>query len=371
MLYNRVLAELKDNKTLREQNKEIAIPFPFERFSKYIPGIQRGRYVIVTANSKVGKSKITDFMYFYTPIEYIRNNKTDLDVKILYFSLEMSKEDKIKELVCYLLYKYYGYNYSPEEISSVFKHLILPDQVLSILESTEFTNLVAYFESKIIFYDTTRNPYGIYKTVREYAHENGKYFTKNRELLDTKLIEVGNEFECKRIDHYQPNNPNEYVIVITDHISLLTPDNNQNGSKTIHDAMQEFSSKYCLGMRDRWKYTIVNVQQQAAAMESLDNFKLDRLQPSANGLGDNKLTGRDVDMILGVFAPTRHKIKDYEGYDISKLKDNHRELSVILNRRGPALSTQLFFNGACSYFQELPRAEEFQKNPNLYTKWII
>lgn len=52
-LYNRVLTELKTNKQLRESNQEIAIPFPFKRFSEYIPGIQKGRYYLLSANQKV------------------------------------------------------------------------------------------------------------------------------------------------------------------------------------------------------------------------------------------------------------------------------------------------------------------------------
>jgi hypothetical protein len=366
-LYKRILEELRKNKQLRENNQEIAIPFPFSRFSKFIPGIQKGRYYIISANQKVGKSKFTDFAFFYSPIEYILNNKSNLEVKILYFSLEMSKEEKMKELTCYILYKYYGYSASPEEISSVFKDNILPDNVLKILESDAFNNLMDSFEKRITFYDNVRNPFGIFKTVRDYAHKNGVYYGKDGSKLNTILIEQGNETEVKKIDFYQPNRPNEYVIVITDHVSLLTPEENHRGD--IHSAMGEYSSRYCLAMRDRWQYIPVNIQQQASAMESTENFKLDKLQPSSNGLGDNKLTGRDCNVMLGLFAPYRHKIGKWEGYDITKLKDNHRELSVILNRHGPALTTQLYFKGNCGFFSELPPVELFNEKPELYNRF--
>lgn len=35
------------------KGEDINIPFPFPKFSKYVAGIQQGRYFIVTANSKV------------------------------------------------------------------------------------------------------------------------------------------------------------------------------------------------------------------------------------------------------------------------------------------------------------------------------
>jgi len=255
-LYNRVLTELKTNKQLRESNQEIAIPFPFKRFSNFIPGIQRGRYIITTASSKVGKSKFTDFSFVYSPIEYVVNNVTNLDVKVLYFSLEMSKEDKMKELTCYLLYKYYGHALSPEEVSSVFKDKILSNEVLAILESEAFNVLINKFEERVIFYDNTRNPFGIYKTVREYANANGEYYDKNGVKLDKHLIYLNTESEVRKIDHYKPHNKNEYVIVITDHISLLTPEKNHHSN--LHDAMGDFSSNYCLNIRDKkiWRKQI-------------------------------------------------------------------------------------------------------------------
>ena len=43
--------------------------------------------------------------------------------------------------------------------------------------------------------------------------------------------------------------------------------------------------------------------------------------------------------------------------DITQLRDNYREFVTIFNRRGSAISTDLFFNGDVNYFKELPAAE--------------
>lgn len=60
--------------------------------------------------------------------------------------------------------------------------------------------------------------------------------------------------------------------------------------------------------------------------------------------------------MLGLFAPYRYEIPKWEGYNISRLQDNFRELSVILNRRGSGfISVPLYFNGAVNYFKELPK----------------
>jgi hypothetical protein len=366
-LFKRVLEELEINKKLRENNQEIAIPFPFRKFSEWIPGIQRARYFGVSASSKIGKSKLTKQMFVYAPIEYILNTKTRLDIKILYFCLETNKEEEMKEIVCYILYKYYNVLISPDEISSVFKNKILTDDVLTILKSDRFNKLVAEFEKRIWFIDTVRTPSGINNVVTRYAHTVGYYYDKEGNKLSTELIESGNEEELQKVDRFKMHNPNLMVETIVDHVSLLVPERGLHND--LHDAMGDYSANHALKWRDRYGFTVVDVHQQAAASESLENFKLERLQPTANGLADNKTNGRNFDMLLGLFAPNRYKIAKYEGYDITKLRDNHRELSVIFNRRGPALTTQLYFRGAANFFDELPSPHLFNEKPELYNRF--
>lgn len=58
--------------------------------------------------------------------------------------------------------------------------------------------------------------------------------------------------------------------------------------------------------------------------------------------------------MFGLFAPHRYKISDYEGYNIDKLGDNYRELSVILNRSGSGfINLDMYFHGACNHFKKL------------------
>lgn len=356
MLLEDVLETLRSNKKIREQGKEITIPFPFPRFAQYIPGIQKRRYYIVTANSKVGKTKLADYLFVYHPLLYIRENKTNIKVKILYFSLEMSKEDKVRELISHLLFIRKGVKISPDLMDSVYKHYILEDDVMQAIE--EIKPELQLILDNIVFFDNVRNPFGIYKSVREYAHANGHYEDINGNILNTEFIEKGINDEAKKIYRYIPNNPDEFVIIITDHVSLLTPEK----GGTLHDAIGLFSSQYCLHIRDRWDYVVVNVQQQAAAQEGVENFQNNMLRPSANGLGDNKLTGRDCDFLIGLFAPIRFRKENWEGYNIKTLKDNFREISLILNRRGSPAISGLYFDGMVNYFYELPLAEEMDSD---------
>lgn len=89
-----------------------------------------------------------------------------------------------------------------------------------------------------------------------------------------------------------------------------------------------------------------------------------KLVPSLDKLANNKEVGRNYFILLGLFAPERYGIAGYLGYDITKLRDNFRELSIIKNRLGtPNLKLPLYFNGATNTFIELPppKSEECKK----------
>ena len=109
-------------------------------------------------------------------------------------------------------------------------------------------------------------------------------------------------------------------------------------------------------LRNKFAITPVDIQQQAAAKESLDSFKQGKLEPSLEGLAETKLTQRDWDIAIGVFSPARHEIPKYKGYDITKLKDSYRYINVLKNRYGISnVSDNLFFMGAVNMFCELPK----------------
>lgn len=350
-----VLDEFKTNKKLREDGKYIGLPMPFPRMRKKFPYITKGRYIICTASSKIGKTQITDFLFLYWPFIFQRELKTNIKFRITYFSLEMSKADKVKAAISFLLYYYKGIAASPDKLSSQYDEYVLEDSLLKEIEDN--SGLVEEFLSMVEVVDNIRNPYGIYKYCKDRAEREGKYTYKTIDWVDPKTKESKPR---EVIDEYIPDDPDLFNIVITDHISLLAPENGE----TLHQAMGKFSATMCLKLRDRFKYLMVNVQQQGQAQEGVENAKLGMLRPSHNGLGDNKLTGRDCDLMFGLFAPNRYNIKSHEGYDITQLRDNYREFLTILNRRGSAIGTDLYFDGEVNFFKELPTPENM--NPEIY-----
>ena len=81
------------------------------------------------------------------------------------------------------------------------------------------------------FIDDIRNPTGIYKFVDEYAQKNGTQHKKVVEFVNNK---TGETWEKEVNDYYEPNDPEEYVMVLIDHISLISTEK-KNGVQLIKD----------------------------------------------------------------------------------------------------------------------------------------
>jgi hypothetical protein len=258
----------------------------------------------------------------------------------------MSKEEKMLSAFANILFVKENIRVSPSDLKSPNIDNILSEDVLNTIKKYE-----PYFkklEEVVEFIDDVRNPYGIYKTLENYAEANGT----------THYREIDNNGEKISVfDHYEPNDPDEYVIIIIDHISLITPEKDKDTgiSMSLHQSIGKLSSNYLVKLRNRFNYVPVVIQQQAQAQESLENKKYNKLKPTLDGLGDNKMTQRDANVVLGLFSPYRHEIPDYFGYDITFFKDNIRFLEILANREGLSNSTcPLYFDGAVNYFSELP-----------------
>lgn len=265
-------------------------------------------------------------------------------------------------LISNRLYTEYNISISVIDLQS-FTERLSPFIIKKIEECKEY---FSDFEKYIEVIDTIYNPTGIYKYVRKYATDNGThhYRTLNIDGKDTKIY-----------DYYEPNDEKEFVIVVTDHVSLLQEEKNYITGMMMnkHQTISKWSADYCRKQISKnFKYTVVNVQQQEAAKEKQEYYRggsiESKLEPSLDGLADNKLTQRDALIVLGLFAPDRYEIKKHLNYEIVKLKDNYRSLKILKNRLGrPNLKLGLFFDGKTNDFFELP-SHDSNEIQNIYEK---
>jgi hypothetical protein len=346
-LFLRTFKSIQNKRQRILDGKINCIPWGFPRFEEESPGIEQGKMYMVTAHPKAGKTQLTDWLFLYNVIQQVIDFKLDIRLKIFYFTLEMSKEEKMLSCFANILYMKEGLVISPKDLKSTQASKVLSKENLDIIEKYQpYFNKI---EEVVEFVDSVRHPFGIYDFVRKYALANGTIHYKevNTDGVITKIV-----------DYYEANDPDEYVITIIDHIGLISSEKRNGVQLTLHESMSVLSSDYLIKLRNRFNYIPVIVQQQALAGENLEHKKAGALRPSLANLGDNKLTSRDINVAFGIFSPYKNEIPEYMGYDITKFKDNIRFLEIITSRDGGAGTIcPLYFNGAVNYFKELPKPE--------------
>lgn len=354
-IFETALTSIKEAKRVREAGGVNSIPFGLPSLDRHVPGIMKGIQYLITASSGVGKTQLSKFLFVNQPYKFIKEHpEHGFKIKILYFALEESKEEFMYSLISNRLKEKYGLNVSNMQLRGI--NHTLGDEVIEKIE--ECTVYFEELEQYIDVIDTISNPFGIYKYVRDYSTQHGTHHYRPHTFRHTMPDGTVEEKVEMVYDYYEPNDPNEIVIVIADHISLLQPEN----GGTLHEAMTQMSANYGRKMiTKQFGYCLAIVQQQAADTEKQQYTNAgqsieSKLEPSLSGLGDNKLTQRDAFIVIGLFAPERHCIDKHMGYDITVLKDYYRCLTVLKNRMGvPNLKLPLLFNGAANIFSELPK----------------
>lgn len=361
-MIDEILKLLEENKGRKERGECNSIELPFERFGKFFFGYEKGKYFLYTANSGIGKTKITKFLAVLSVLRFaVKNN---IKVHIKYFALEESAIDFWLSFLSAILDTKKDIRLSVAELKSLGENTLTDKQLAAIKECKEY---LAIFMQYITVYDNISNGFGIFKEVRDYARDNGKFYYKGKEI----------SAESDQHDKYIANDPNEYVFIILDHMGLLISEKNKQGDKMDErTAMGYFSKEYALkNFCKKYKYIFIGVVQQSQEQEKMEftnkgDSVIKKLEPTISGIANNREIAREADFIFGLFAPDRYEIEKYRGYDITKLKDTYRCLIVLKDRwYGTANSyVHLFMDGVKNEFYELPKASDM--NDTKYAEFL-
>ena len=359
--FKEVVDYLQNRRQRAVEGKYNCIPLPFPRFKQIWPGVEMGKYIIVTAAQKIGKTKFTDFLFVYNLVDFLIRHP-EMRVKILYFSLEDTARKKYVDYLCHLLMRLDTLEVSSTQLESIDNEHPVKPEILDLIQSEKYQKYIRKYEEVVQYVDTVKNPTGINKECREYALSHGHLNFKEMEM---KNPESGNMEKRPVIDPmnpYTPDDPEEYRIVILDNAANLSNENGLSKRETI-----EKMSKYAVTLRDQLNYIFVLVQHQAQDLESNESFKLDRMKPRTDSLADCKTTSRDANMIIGLYSPFKFQKTSYEGYDITKLRNNVRFMEILDDRNYGANGNicPLMFEGASTYFRELPLPND-PKMKNVY-----
>lgn len=353
----RILRELRERRNNILSGNINCIPSPFARFRNDFPGIEQGKYYLLSAATKVGKTQLMNYLFLYNSVLYAYNNPDKIHLKILYYNLEETQDAIILRFMCHLLYvlSHKAIRKTPNDLKSVREDKVIDSETLDLFETDEYKNILDFFEKTVSFYDD-KNPFGIFKQAKVYAENNGVTYKRKLDIRDKD----GNVVEGKEVfDYYKPYDEKEYVMVIVDHISLISPDGKQDLREGI-----VCLSNYMIQLRNRYRYIPVMVQQQGTETTDLEAFKNKKIRPTVAGLSDSKYTAKDCNVMLGLCNPYAYEMQSYCGYDLTKLKGNARFLEVVINRDGESNGMiGLYFDGAVNYYEELPspRTQEYDQ----------
>ncbi len=316
------------------------IPMGMDRLEQYI-GIRKSMYFLVGGLTGSGKTSFVDDSFVLNPIDFIlsKHNKTNVKLTIWYRSMERSRTYKLAKWVSRKIFLDTG------QIIPVNK-LLGWRGVMTKEEHDLFLSYEGYINellSIVTLIDGPENPIGIAKDLKKFALERGK-------------IEKFDEHNSR----YIPDDPNEVVIVILDHIGLLKTTQLQPTKKQAIDKMSD-ELRYA---RDFYGYTPVVVSQFNRDIANPMRIKNGDVEPQLEDFKESSQTQDDADVVLALFDPMRYKVEDPSGYNLNKLKDDYgakyfRSLRLIKNSYGEDdLRIGLGFMGQIGMFKELPRKKD-------------
>jgi hypothetical protein len=357
---------------LKGKNKGLPIGYP--RLEKFLNGIHKGRYYTVFSEGGTGKSSFTWSTFIINTLDHMiqNNRKVDADpdlseeekeekrvsVKVKLYSLEVVRRDVIAKMICLKIYKDYGLIVSVDYILNRVENYNVSKYITYIIRTykTYFEKLEADGYLEII--DTPRTPTGIRKDIERFAHENGRFERNHKgEMV------------------YYPNNPDEFVIVITDTVGNLTIEN-VNGKTSEKSTIDLHSSNCRYFYRDALNYIPINISHSNRSMNDSNRARMGEVFPKMSDIKETGMLEQDSSVVMTIFNPMNHitsykPLENFMNYDIKKLKERFRCLGILKNRHGGVNKrVGLLYVGENAHFEELPQAHEmsnleYQKILNL------
>ena len=361
---NSIWEEIDDNITLRESGKFIGIPYfkIYARFGIDFSTLEKGHQGMLTANSGIGKTHWWIemlLMQVWIFKEKLRKEGKEPGFIPIYkiALLENTKKEfqyrLISRILAYITNKVYPAQLLKGRGTTPMARQVLEDN------KDELHRIYTEIMSMCTIVDNIVNPTGLYKWARKESELHGTHLYRT-ETYDGKETTVYNG--------YKQHNELEHIIMIMDNANNLVE---EKGADTQHLAIRRWYRDYGrLQITKHWQWTLINIHQQASDGEkqefSFGKSIVSKLKPSTSGLGNNKEVQRDCHFIWGLFNPSKYEIPEYQGYDITKLRNFFRSLLILKQNDSTAdVEYPFYFHGGASIMSELPKPNELD-----YSKYV-
>jgi hypothetical protein len=224
---------------------------------------------------------------------------------------------------------------NPDEPSEIIK---VPDSIFDMVKATYTNRIIPLFgeydangrqvtQGLIIFLENKENPTGIRNYLIDYAKKNGEFMYSS----STK-----DGVTHTRMTGYKPNNPDKYVLVVTDHLRKLIP---ERGFK-MKETVDKFS-EYSVELRNTCNFSFVHIIHLNRSMADAARMKQDgdRLFPKSDDIKETGNLSEDSNYIFTLFNPNddRYQLNSHFGHvikraDGSLIYPNLRTIHLVESR---------------------------------------
>lgn len=331
-----------------KQGLNEGLPMGFNRLTKVICNVQKGRYDLWGGGTGTGKSSAVLDAYVINPIEYMLANDQPLKLRVKYYNLEMATMPLMAKLMARRVFEQSEGKYllSVNKIFGRGNYKLSSEEDRLLGEAQDYFDMLTQY---VEFVDGSVSPLFVYKDLLKLANEIGTITKQENGHWD-----------------FTQDDPNLIVVVVIDHVGLITPNKDHGGNKKkAIDDLSEMLIKF----RNRCGFSPVVVSQFNRSIEGMDRKSNSHPDPQLSDFKDSGNPAQDADTVVALFNPIRHRLANHNGYDMNTYGSFYRGLSVLKNRDGiDNVDIAMGFIGAVGKLKELPTADELKARPDLVKK---
>jgi len=311
------------------EGKNKGISTGLHKLDKIIGGIQPSRYYLISAASSAGKTALV----LYIMYNMLKNMTKP--TYFIYFSLEIGSEILLSKLMALYCAEEFGIYLTTNDILSF-------DTILGDYEFECLGKAKSWLESikdYLIILDNGLSSRILYRETMPVIERLGKI-----EEIDGRQI-------------YIPNDPEQILVGVIDHMSLIRTEEGRTLKQEI-----DLMSSYMVTLKRKYRISWFPLMQQNRESSSMDRRKADLSEPGINDTKDSGSPVQDCDVLLQIFYPAREKLTSYRDYRIlgeQGMHDAFRSIIISKNRYGIANKViGCGFYGEVGWWSILPPGRE-------------
>jgi len=327
-----------------------------KKLDSIIGGLQRATYYLLGGLPGTGKTAEADHCFILMPYqEMLDNPEFGLKLKVFYRSMEIEKVRKVAKWVCHKIYRKYNIIVDINHVLSINKNRISDDIYNKVMIELEYFDKMMDYVHII---DSSVNPTGIYMEVKHYMDLNGK-------IIEEVKVDKGQEIKFHK---YKPNDPNEIVLSVADHIGLLRAEKEALSKK---ERIDRYSTQ-AISLRNFYGVSTLAISQFNRDLADMDRRRFTELTPQMEDFKDTGNASEDANVVMTIFNPSRYNINEYGGLNVVNLGGRYRSMSILKNRDGvDMIKLNRNFLGEVGYSRDFPdpMMNQHYKEAREYTKF--